>query len=256
AGTTDPIFGFSNTDCKPGPFNVVESQLIFSVLEPAPVSEFEQSAHVNFLPGFQGGARIGVDVTPHWQVEFTYDYATSNLQFDGPARDQALNLISTSETVARGFLAVQVLDAGEPRGRIITYQWNVNYHFRESGTIVPFVGGGAGFMHFGNGPNFNVVATDVPPTFFIVQTTVSTDSDTAFAFNFGAGVKFYPHRHFGIRLEARNYISFPEFEHTFETLDLGGLFGPPGGQIPTTGTVEQDNTFNHLVLKAGVFVRW
>lgn len=65
------------------------------------------------------------------------------------------------------------------------YQIGILYEFRSTeARIKPFLAGGLGWTHFGD---------------FSSQTGVST----RFSYNLGGGVKYFPARHFGLRLDIR-----------------------------------------------------
>ena len=90
---------------------------------------------------------------------------------------------------------------------------------------------------------------------------MTLDEDTSFAFNLGGGVKFYPHKNFGVRLDVRQLFSFYDATHTVRTFDSG----PCGTACPNltildssdnNADIDQESIFSHLKITLGVFLRF
>jgi hypothetical protein len=51
-------------------------------------------------------------------------------------------------------------------------------------------------------------------------------------------------------------ISFPRFDHTFETIDISGFITTAGGNLAPTGTLRQRNRMNQIITSLGIFWRF
>lgn len=215
------------------------------------------------------GFRVGVDINPTWQVEFIYSYTRVDTSFTN--LDQLLEAQRIFNDSLSGPKAFTLAADGRPQGNQQIYLFNVNYHFGESKRVVPYVGAGAGFVKWYNGPNANVVMrkdTNFGLDPRIAQFTKGSGDDTGFAFNFAGGVKIYATRHFGIRIEVMNLVSFPRFAHQFRTIDVSGqcqaitgaacrtLADTPGSIVDLSGAVRQKSEINQLIFTSGVFWRF
>ncbi|MFQ5723961.1 MAG: hypothetical protein ACE5G6_05665, partial [Terriglobia bacterium] len=63
----------------------------------------------------------GVDLNPHWQLEFSWDHSTANLAFE----DESLRLASIFDQIDTDDV---ISNDGAPTGHINIYQFNLNYH--------------------------------------------------------------------------------------------------------------------------------
>lgn len=254
-GNLEPLFGFPN-------------------LPADSVGVFRTNPALRPHEDWFWGVRIGYDFTPHWQGEFMFQRSQADLSFDQNLLDRALNELQGSlaeiNNVA-GFDAVNfvLLDDGQARGHHEIYQWNLYYHLNSGGRVVPYFGGGLGFVRYSAGPQqaHQIIDVDglfLPPGSVFFQASTTTPSDNAFAFNFAGGVKVYATRHIGFRAEVRNLISRYSATHTFEVRDenqaMCMFFDEPfcSSQplMPNSGTFEQKNTFNHLSVSGGIFLRF
>lgn len=69
--------------------------------------------------------------------------------------------------------------------------------------VTPFVAGGLGVTYFNPGGNLN--------------------SETRFSISLGGGIKYFPTKHFGVRLEGRGYVTwFPDSTGLFCSSGSGG----------------------------------
>lgn len=252
-GTLSDIFGQINGRCFPA---VPDGCTPSFNLSGDVTGRFMTAPGLMLRSGALYGARIGIDTSPRWQFEFLYQYSPANLQFPEPARQQALDEAVSS--TFPGFSTLYIYDEGERRGHVEIYQFNSNYHLRASGRVVPYIGGGSGWVRFRNGPNLDFEYVDIWGN--QLRSTVRSARDvTSFAFNLAAGVKVYMTRHVGLRFEARDIFARYQTTHSFETVDVNGTWFPPfvpGTQGPNTGNFTQSNTFNLFTLTVGFLFRF
>ncbi len=192
----------------------------------------------------------GVDLTPHWQLEFSWDHSTANLAFE----DESNRLASIFDSIDDGDL---IANDGAPTGHLNIYQFNLNYHTVTSGRVVPYVGGGVGWVQFKNPPQFLIIG-DCGFGSCDDSGQLRLDEDTAPAFNLGGGVKFYPHKNFGIRLDVRQLFSFYDASHSVRTFEGGPLPGDFGvlDDRDNNADIHQESVFSHLKITLGVFLRF
>ena len=195
--------------------------------------------------GAQVGFRVGVDLDPRWQVEFSFDHVLSHLAFE----NEGLRIASVFDEID----ATGVPDPGDPKGSLNIYQVNLNYHTRETGRVIPYFGGGAGVAQFRNPPTLRSTS-DFDESEIA---SLPLGEDTAFAINFGGGVKIFPStsERWGIRLEARNLISFYNATHKIHTLDVDDTPPSVEDEAPNAN-FDQKSTFQHLMLTVGLFFRF
>jgi len=219
------------------------------------------------------GARIGFDLTSHLQLEFTFNYSAMPVAFtnDLSLADQAINLFCNEESFDEcgGDRNLQFLDRGAPRGNQQMYLLNLNYNFEEMGRLVPYVGGGGGVVKWYNGPNI-VIFHNRPREIQGVRANglffKNSGNDSTFAVDMKFGVKYHVTRHFGVRVEVMDVVSWPGFDHQFGSLDiagqlsrnaLGGSNNDTAGElVAPTGTLHQGYPMNQLLVTGGVFVRF
>jgi opacity protein-like surface antigen len=208
------------------------------------------------------GGRVGVDLNPRWQVEFTWNYVAAPFRFTNnfAALDSAIQLFCDPNSFStcnedRNFA---IIDRGQDRGAQQHYLFNVNYHFRPDRRFTPYVGGGAGAVKWYNGPTIRMV--HIKPSCAVncrFDISKVAGGDTAPALDFAVGFKYHVTEHFGFRAEVMNVVSFPEFEHTFDYIDQDDFFGDgPGTLLPPTGTLRQNVKMNQINLTGGVFWRF
>lgn len=206
------------------------------------------------------GLRVGYDVNPRWQLEFTYNYGRADMKISNLDQLAAIGVAFQSGSAGNDRV-FEILDPATPTGNEQMYLFNANYHFKETGRVIPYVGGGFGWERWYNGPNLTVFTqTD---SFIIagleqIRWGRSNDSATAFAFDFAGGVKIHATRRFGMRLELMDVISFPGFNNRwgFTANNAFGAF-TAGQALDPTGRVHQGTTaWGQLVFTAGAFWRW
>ena len=58
-------------------------------------------------------------------------------------------------------------------------------------------------------------------------------------------------------MEVMNIVSFPEFTHDFRVIDVNDNFGGGVGSVlEPSGSLTQENTYNHFYLGIGTFWRF
>ena len=228
-------FGFySNVDFPSGrEENSVYTTFLDSSISPALQPVFRPNIDSNDFR-WQGGYRVSFDVSPRWAIEYGFTFTQSeNFKF---GNDYLETAIPTAQ--AAGF-EVRVLD--EESGRLWIHSFNLLFHTRESGRVVPYVTGGFNSVSFGRGPlvefasGGNSIVLGYPRR------------STRFGGNFGGGVKIYPQRHFGFRGDIRFLFSGPRFT------ERGFVVSPAFG--PNTTSV-QDGLYSNVHVTFGVFTRF
>lgn len=206
--------------------------------------------------GLLAGLHVGVDINPRVQLEFIFLYGATELAFTNTELvDLAFEGFCGGDKGcgSNSGRIFRELDKGEPRGNQRTYLVNANYHLRTTGRVVPYIGGGLGWIDWVDGPTAFIVAdADGKITSFMK----SSSDETAFALDFAGGVKLYASRNFGARFEVMNTISFLNLDHTFQTIDVSGEQGTPGAVFPVSGTLEQEFVVNQIIFTGGVFWRF
>lgn len=205
--------------------------------------------------GPQTGFRLGVDLNPRWQIEFQFAAGAAKLATKGPETVQAALIACTSDgDCSPGHEFIVAENEGRNAGNQQNYLVNINYHFNETRRIVPYVGGGAGWQRWYNIPNFLVHLEDHGD---FLDASSSSKSTNAFAMDMVGGVKIHATRHFGIRLELMDVVSFPEFVREFRSVDVNGAFtGTNGALVDVSGSVRQRHIINQVGFNAGVFWRF
>jgi opacity protein-like surface antigen len=238
--------------------------------------QFMQNGQVHPGTGFNGGVRVGYDITPRWQVEFTWDYNHAPIEYNQEQIqgimsgilvfcDPALfNPCSTTPGTARNIV---VTDHSKSGGHENSYMFNVNYQWNTDRKFVPYVTVGVGAVDWSAGASFLLVQTKPgnrcdPQTAnpdcritFLKRAT----GDMGFGMNFGAGAKYYFNKNWGVRGEVKDTISWVDFTHTFASVDVDGDDGSltPGSLIPPSGTGKQGSSpMNQLNVSGGLFFRF
>lgn len=225
----------------------------------SPLADLMTSEGVEPRNGFSYGARLGVYLGggARWQAEFVYQLSTAGVRFtnDFDRLNLGLDLFCNPDAFSdcSGDRNVRLLDRGGTKGNQQLYLFNLNYHWNENNRIVPYVGGGGGVEKWYNGPKVVVYHTrfgddDVE--------SKRSGKDKAFAVDFSAGVKIYATEHFGLRAEVMDVISFPRFDHRFDTIDINGFITTTGGSLAPTGTLRQHNSMNQIITSVGIFWRF
>ena len=205
--------------------------------------------------GPQTGFRVGFDVNPRWQIEYQFAVGAAKLATMGPEAVQLALLGCVSDgDCSPGHEFIVAENEGRNAGNQQTNLFNVNFHFNETRRIVPYVGGGVGWQRWYNIPNFLVHLEDHGD---FLDASSSAKAANAFAMDLVGGVKIHATRHFGIRLELMNVISFPEFAREFRSVDVTGFFtGTAGDLVDVSGRTRQRHIINQVGFNAGVFWRF
>jgi len=165
---------------------------------------------------FSWGFTVGFFVSPNAEVEFLYDrqITTLNAANPGPSLD----------------LADMNVD---------NYHANFVYNWGEPGASMrPFAFGGLGATSYG----FGTLNSNLPAI-----AGAAIDGETQFSSTWGGGVKFYPGKAVGFKLQAR-------WTPTYIKSDPGGLWCDP--YYPTCWVLADPDYSNQFELSAGVTLRF
>ena len=156
---------------------------------------------------FSWGARIGFMVTPNVEIGGLFNLQSTDLEVEG---------FGLAATVSQ---------------KVYNYHGYVAYNFGESDASVrPYVLGGLGATQYGG-----------------LDTAVGTTSgETQFSTTWAAGLKIFPGRNFGIRLEGR-------WTPTYIKSDPEGYWCDPYWGCYTVGEAEFSNQFE---LSGGIILRF
>jgi opacity protein-like surface antigen len=242
---------------------------------------FYQQAKLTPGSGVTFGARVGWNFNPSWQVEFQYNHANVDIGWDkiDLAKQAVADFCNPDKfnecfdfgLTDRRVAVFQPGADGSKRGNQDQYLFNVIYNFNEDKKFVPYVGGGAGATHYYNLPSVSIFQTTpnqgCPTNSCSFTYQKFSGSDTAFSFDGMVGMKYYLTRHWGVRAEFQNVVSFTSFDHKFQTIDNDDActnasffcsgFTPTttgaGSLQPPTGKTHQEGLWNHAQFNAGVF---
>ena len=156
---------------------------------------------------FSWGARIGFMVTPNVEIGGLFNLQSTDLEVEG---------FDLSATVSQ---------------KVYNYHGYLAYNFGESDASVrPYVLGGLGATQYGG-----------------LDTAVGTTSgETQFSTTWAAGLKIFPGRNFGIRLEGR-------WTPTYIKSDPEGYWCDPYWGCYTVGDAEYSNQYE---LSGGIILRF
>lgn len=233
---------------------------------------FMNSGQVRAGSGFSGGARIGYDITPNWQIEFTWDYNNAPIEYDQGQISAIMSGITlfcdpSEFSACNANRNIAVTDRTRDRGHQNSYMVNVNYQWNTDRKFVPYVTFGAGAVDWSAGSSFFLLQTK-PGGNCGPQTTnpncrlsffKKSQGDMGFGVNFGAGAKYYFHKNWGLRAEVKDTLSWVDFSHTFASVDIDGddTNLTPGSLIPPSGTGKQNSSaMNQLNVSGGLFFRF
>ncbi len=145
-----------------------------------PQSTVPLHGELKFSPGVRGGIRIGVDGLGHWGQDISYSYGTNAAKITVPANG---NFAFTSRT----------------------HQFAYNAVFYPGGLrakkVYPYLTAGAG------GTIFTLSQKDIDQG--LIAGLGKLQTHTSFVFNAGGGIRFQFNDHFGLRLDARDWLSHP-----------------------------------------------
>lgn len=226
------------------------------------IRAFQRYGGVAPTNGGFGGVRFGINFSPNWQVEAIYNYANNNLEFTNKRMlDSAINSFNGAGFGANPRMA-SFIDGqeGQAAGSQHMFLININRQWHTGGRVVPYVGGGAGMVHWGEGPAMVLESVTgsgcCPGPGFpeIARMTKTTDSSTGFAWDLAAGAKVYITNSVGFRFDFMQVFSYPNITHTFESIDTNDFQGNGAGALyPLSGTVEQNGRFSQSMFSGGIF---
>lgn len=133
-----------------------------------------------FSYGGLGGVRLGIDGRKHWGQDYAYSYGAN-----------------ASRIVTRYGRFAFTNHVHQASTNILFYPWNI-----EKKTVLPFITGGLGatFATLSQ----KTISEGIDP---LQAGLGALKSETIFAFNAGGGVRIRMSERFGIRLDARDYMS-------------------------------------------------
>lgn len=194
---------------------------------------------------WQGGWRVSYDFRPRWSVEYGWDI-TQGDNFQLPS-----NYVST--VIPERLAAVPTLRVDRllaPRGRLMVHSFNLLYHTREHGRLVPYLTGGLNVVTYGFGPFVQYRFVDPSGE---VDVFGYEHRHTRLGGNVGGGVKAYATRHVGFRADVRFLFAASEFTQR------GAIFRPTGGPTGQFGpdvTSQQTGLYSNLHVTFGIFGRF
>lgn len=194
---------------------------------------------------WQAGWRLSYDFRPQWSVEYGFDITQDdNFQFAG----NYLSSVVPERLTAVPTLVVNRLDAR--RGRLMIHSFNLVYHTRERGRVVPYLTGGLNIVTYGFGPGVQYRFADASAE---VDTFGYEHRHTKIGGNVGGGLKVYVRRHFGVRADVRFLFAASRFTQR------GAIVRPTAGSSFTFGpdvTSTQRGLYTNLHATLGLFGRW
>ncbi|MFL6300400.1 MAG: outer membrane beta-barrel protein [Terriglobales bacterium] len=216
--------------------------------------------------GWSTSGQIGFNLTPEWQLEFQYIHSGTGTHYTNEdQRDMVVSrwfadercCSNTTPESDKLFMYAGGFD-GTARGNQNTYLFNVNRSFNTKSRLVPYIGAGLGWENWFGNPRTYIIATasDGAGGLHRMDIDKRSSSESGFAFDFGAGFKYYVARHWGFRTDVKDVVSFPgDFKQTFNTIDVDGFLGTPGAVVAPSGVVKQNTgSFNQIHASGGVFL--
>jgi opacity protein-like surface antigen len=135
-----------------------------------------------FSMGAQGGARIGMDAGRHWGADYSYSFGTNSSEIV-----TQYGKVPISNKIHQAY------------GNAVYYPMSVDNH-----TVLPYLTAGVGAT-FATVSQETVTSSGNPLNSGLGQ----LKSETIFALNAGGGIRFRLNQRFGIRLDARDFMSRP-----------------------------------------------
>jgi opacity protein-like surface antigen len=145
----------------------------------APQSLIPLPGEQQFSPGVRGGLRVGADGLDHWGEDFSYSYGTnaSTLAYPGGG----FSFTSRSHQFAYN---------------VLFYPAGFKSH-----KVYPYVTAGVGATIF--------TVSEKTKNEAMMRGLGEMESHTSFTFNAGGGLRFQLSDHYGLRLDARDWMSHP-----------------------------------------------
>lgn len=226
---------------------------VFPTKISAPLPNFMVNGGIRPGDGWTSGLRLGFNWTPNWQLEFMWNILGTGTAFTN--KDE-LDLAEVAFFSGRSDSPKSWIYGknGRAQGNQQQYLFNINYNFQPERKLVPYIGAGLGAVRFYNQPGVGIVTDNSAGNGGIAAFSKTVSGNTGFAFDLAAGLKYHWSRHWGLRADVTNVVSWQEFKHTFQTTDVSDFLGTGAGAIvPVSGFSKQSNSFNQLSGTAGVF---
>jgi opacity protein-like surface antigen/outer membrane protein OmpA-like peptidoglycan-associated protein len=161
------------------------------------------------ISGGAFGGRVGANVSDHWGLELMYEYLSNNVRFLAP--------------IAPGR---PTYDFGN---RIHNIALNPVFHFTRRGSrIRPYVTVGVGAAQFTPTSAAKRIARD--PAVDAIYHSANLNDNLQVALNYGGGVKFHVSDHFGLRFDARGFMSRNP-TYGLPDYPTGGIYIPKGDRL-------------------------
>jgi hypothetical protein len=219
------------------------------------LSSFLAHGGINPGDGWTGGLRLGFNLTPNWQINFQWNADGTGTRFDNQELLQSAVASFYSSGNGAGNRSLVLGRSGTAQGNQSLYLFNVDYSFSPQNRLVPYIGAGIGGENWFAGPNANLTTDLTQGGGGIANFSKISGSNTGFAFNLEAGLKYYLGRHWGVRTDFQDVISHNDFTHRFQTTDVSDFLGfGANSVVPVSGTLKQSSTFNQIRGTAGFFL--
>ncbi|HXE74979.1 MAG TPA: outer membrane beta-barrel protein [Candidatus Xenobia bacterium] len=189
-----------------------------------------------------GGLRVSYDATPRWSLEYTFDLTQSgNFEWDSNY---------TNVVVPNAQATVPTLSIRRYRthaGELLQHDGNVVFHFTETGRWIPYLTGGFTVITYGRGPLIDMHESTADTSIVFGY----EHRHTKFGGNIGGGLKWYPHRHFGLRGDIR--IRMVPIRMTQRGSVTSALLVTPFGPDVTQ---TQRGMYSNVNFSFGIFARF
>ncbi len=189
------------------------------------------------------GTRISYDATPRWSLEYSFDLKQSgNFEFNS-------NYTNVVVPAAQATLpTIRIRRYRTHDGALLQHDGNIVFHFTETGRWIPYVTGGFTVITYGEGPLVDFHNDQPSDDTFVFG---YEHRHTKFGGNVGAGLKWYPHRHFGLRGDVRiRMVPIRMTQRGFvSSALLATPFGPDVTQV-------QRGMYSNVNFSFGIFARF
>jgi outer membrane protein OmpA-like peptidoglycan-associated protein len=161
------------------------------------------------ISGGAFGGRVGANVSDHFGLELMYEYTTNNVRFLAP--------------IAPGFPTYNF------GNRIHHLALNPVFNFTPRGSrIRPYVTVGVGAAQFTPTSAAKKFARD--PATDAIYHSANLNDNLQVALNYGGGVKFHVSDRFGLRFDARGFMSRNP-TYSLPNYPTGGIYVPKGDRL-------------------------
>jgi len=174
---------------------------------PLPLDDVIGAAVVNPENGWSSGFRLGVNVQAHWQIEFTFTYASYGVRFDDNAWAAVRSVIPDSTALLRAY-GVEVTSKDESaRSAGVTEiaGLSIHYNILDEGPVIPYVFAGVRYVDLGEN---KLIGYDLSQKETTWNTRARYFLDVYYKHkplvhpSFGAGAKVFLGENLGLKLEA------------------------------------------------------